>query len=157
MSSGFIHGIALRDDGKWALRMVVNGKVKKGLFASRKDAERTRDALRTSGTWENLGVEPPVGAARQAVVYFVRQVPDGPVKIGTATYIKQRLMQLRGASPTPLELMGVIVGGWQTEQLLHEKFAALRMHGEWFRPDPSLLSYIRASIDRGRTRPRAVN
>lgn len=80
-------------------------------------------------------------------VYFVRAA-TGDVKIGVAGDIKKRLASLQATSPIPLALMGVIFGvGKRAEAELHERFAHLRRHGEWFEPTDDLLEYIRTHVD----------
>ena len=37
----------------------------------------------------------------------------------------------------------VVFRGQREERRLHEKFAHLRLHGEWFRPDTELVDWIR--------------
>lgn len=55
------------------------------------------------------------------------------VKIGfTARRPEQRLRDLQCGSPVTLELHAFFEGGATLEQALHETFAPLRMHGEWF-------------------------
>jgi hypothetical protein len=48
-----------------------------------------------------------------------------------------------------IRLLGVIPdGSWEDEQILHRRFAALRVrtapNSEWFHPEPELLNYIRS-------------
>lgn len=77
------------------------------------------------------------------VVYFI-QVPSGPIKIGTSKNLKQRLAYLQVYTPEPISLLGVHVGSFVEERAAHERFAHLRLHGEWFESDPALLAYIAA-------------
>lgn len=70
-------------------------------------------------------------------LYFVRG-PDGPVKIGKAGNVANRLSTMQCGSPVPLKLVGSIKGlGWQ-EYLWHLAFHNQRLHGEWFRYDGDL-------------------
>lgn len=52
------------------------------------------------------------------------------------------LATLRTTSPDRLSLLGVMAGGEFVEASLHVAFEDLRVHGEWFRPEERLLSYI---------------
>jgi Meiotically up-regulated gene 113 len=79
-------------------------------------------------------------------LYFIRSGHDGPVKIGRAARPAGRLRELQTGSPFPLHLLGTIPGGGHLERDLHARFNWLRIRGEWFRPDKTLLSYI---VDRG--------
>jgi hypothetical protein len=49
-------------------------------------------------------------------------------------------MQL--GSPVQLGILAIIDGGTELETVLHGRFAHLRTHGEWFSPDPVLVSWI---------------
>lgn len=77
-------------------------------------------------------------------VYFLREDgPDGRVKIGTTTGNPYaRMATLQTGNSRELRLLVSIPGGADEESSLHERFAALRERGEWFRPDPTLLSFI---------------
>jgi hypothetical protein len=83
-------------------------------------------------------------AAERELVYFLQAEGSGRIKIGTTKDLGQRLRALRAASPVRLELLGVVRGGRQMEQLIHVAFAPLRRgRAEWFEPGASLLSFIR--------------
>lgn len=79
-------------------------------------------------------------------VYFIQAGEDGPVKIGTAEDVAARLSELQTGSPAPLQLLGYVSGGRADEQMLHRRFAALRMRGEWFSPAPELIDFIVAAL-----------
>lgn len=72
--------------------------------------------------------------------YFVRAGDGGPIKIGRTTDLRQRLSSLRLACPYGCTCIGVLVG--DHEARLHERFAGLRIHGEWFTAGAELLEYI---------------
>lgn len=76
-------------------------------------------------------------------VYFVQQGEDGPIKIGFSDDVEHRLATLQTGSPYPLRLLLVIPGSQSKEASFHSKFADARLSGEWFRPVPELLSFIR--------------
>lgn len=76
-------------------------------------------------------------------VYFLRRLNDGLIKIGYTTQLEARLSSIRtGAGPC--ELLASISGDTEVEREHHERFAHLRADGEWFRPEPDLLTYIAA-------------
>lgn len=79
------------------------------------------------------------------VVYFVRQGESGPVKIGTTALasLDGRLKQLQTGSPYSLQLLGVIEGGDELEERLHERFATCRLEGEWFSASEELVQFVR--------------
>ena len=74
-------------------------------------------------------------------VYFIQGCETQRIKIGISNNVGSRLKGIQ--SSEPLKLLAVIKqGGKDLERRLHEKFEGLRVHGEWFRPDPQLLEYI---------------
>lgn len=80
------------------------------------------------------------------MVYFIQVGESGPIKIGyTRTDPTKRLSELQTGNPYKLRLLLVLEGGFDLEHALHEKFADLRLEGEWFRNDPILLKSM-ASI-----------
>ncbi|AAK94354.1 replication initiation protein [Myxococcus phage Mx8] len=87
----------------------------------------------------STGVSPP---SAKRWVYFVRAESGGPVKIGTAANVEHRLASLQTGAPERLCVLGVMESRARLESELHKRFDALRLHGEWFRPEPELLSFI---------------
>jgi hypothetical protein len=79
-------------------------------------------------------------------VYFITY-ENGPIKIGKARSVPNRLSALQTASAEKLFVIGVMGGGGPKERELHETFAHLRIRGEWFRPDASLMHFIQANRD----------
>lgn len=73
-------------------------------------------------------------------VYFVEGA--GLVKIGFATFPVERFMGMLTSCPIPLSLLASMPGGPRVEAELHRRFAADRMHGEWFRRSPDLDAVI---------------
>jgi hypothetical protein len=83
-------------------------------------------------------------ARRYSTVYFIQAADGFPIKIGVSINLMRRLTDLRHASGLHLKVLGVIRDGTrETEQALHRRFNEGRLVGEWFRPDPDLLEYIR--------------
>lgn len=80
--------------------------------------------------------------SEKGYTYFIQPVQGGPVKIGLSTDPDVRLRSIHIASPVPLQIVGLIDDN--CEASLHEKFAELRLHGEWFSPAESLMEYIRS-------------
>lgn len=76
----------------------------------------------------------------RSVVYFIRM--GDLIKIGFTSDLKKRV---QGLSLTMGHVVATIPGASYLEAQLHERFAKLREHGEWFRAEPELLDYI-ASI-----------
>lgn len=85
----------------------------------------------------------------ESIVYFIRGTESGRIKIGTTTgWAKARLDALQIGSPEPLEWLCNLPGGRDAERALHAEFAAYRLHGEWFAPNPKLLGLISAAQKR---------
>ena len=76
-------------------------------------------------------------------VYFV--MSDGFIKIGVSAQLRLRLADLQTGNPRPLEVLHTLEGTEETEHILHERFSAHRIQGEWFYPVPELLTLIRES------------
>src|SRR5262249_18722759 len=74
--------------------------------------------------------------------YFVLFREMQAVKIGMADNIAGRLSELQVACPGDLELPGTAQGQRAEEKGFHEKFAHLRISGEWFYAAPDLLQAI---------------
>lgn len=64
-------------------------------------------------------------------VYFIGG-ELGPVKIGMASNVKRRLRDLQMASPIELAILATVEGPPLLEREYHKRFAAHRLHGEWF-------------------------
>jgi hypothetical protein len=67
------------------------------------------------------------------VVYFIQQ-GSGPVKIGIASDVLNRLANLQCSNPYPLRVRMLIPGGLVLEGTLHTYFAESHISGEWFDP-----------------------
>lgn len=76
-------------------------------------------------------------------VYFISN-GKGAIKIGSAMNLRKRLNGLQTSNPDKLEVLAAIPALGQEEFDLHQKFAHLRLNGEWFRAEPELLTFIDA-------------
>lgn len=97
-----------------------------------------------------------VAAEAQAVedakadLYFIQSSDDGPIKIGiTGLPIRKRMKALQTAHPFQLHLRALIKAEGMRETEYHARFAAHRLHGEWFVAAPEIL----AEIDRLKALP----
>lgn len=70
--------------------------------------------------------------------YIIRAGDSGPVKIGRTRQMAYRLFTLQTGHYEELRLVRLIDG--DAEAVLHHRFAALRIRGEWFRFDPEMLT-----------------
>jgi hypothetical protein len=76
---------------------------------------------------------------------YAMQDAEGMVKIGfTARPVRQRRGQVQAARRSKVVVLGVAPGGRADEAEMHRRFAHLRADGEWFRPEPELLEWVRA-------------
>jgi hypothetical protein len=73
-------------------------------------------------------------------VYFVRDHSNGLIKIGFSRSPVSRLKSAGGTRTR--ELVGALAGTRADERAFHDRFAALRVSGEWFRPGPSLADFV---------------
>jgi hypothetical protein len=74
------------------------------------------------------------------ITYFIRA--GDSIKIGFASNLKRRLGGLQSSHHEPLEVLAAVSAADVDEYLTHQRFAHLRIRGEWFRSEPDLLSYI---------------
>lgn len=76
-------------------------------------------------------------------VYFIQAGNTGSIKIGWSSNVEKRLRMLQVASPEPLSLLHKEAGTGRDERNLHHKFCRYHAIGEWFKPHPELLAYIK--------------
>lgn len=76
-------------------------------------------------------------------VYFIRPIGmAGPIKIGHSAEPRARILTLSTWSPFPLEIITTIPGGRDLECNVHDCFANLHSHREWFHAGKDLLLFI---------------
>jgi hypothetical protein len=85
-------------------------------------------------------------------VYFIRAEGSGLVKIGFAVDPWIRLNKLKTDCPWPVVMAAIIEGGVDREREMHDRFAALRSRGEWFRDEGALSAYIAENATEPRLR-----
>ena len=89
----------------------------------------------TEGRTEKIEVPKPV------TIYFIGPA-NGPIKIGFAKRLSFRLRELQLANSYPLGVLASVEGPMLLEREYHHKFAAHRLHGEWFSRAPAILAEI---------------
>lgn len=95
---------------------------------------------------EALGIairEPPP----PVLVYFVQDGEGGPIKIGCAQDVRKRLRTLQSGHHGTLRLLFTLPGGMEMERRLHARFWRSRIKGEWFKPTPMLLAFVREQMN----------
>lgn len=75
-------------------------------------------------------------------IYFILAPSAQRIKIGYSGNPNKRINQLLTSSPHELEVLLVIPGTRDEERSLHERFAHLRQHREWFTDCEELREYI---------------
>lgn len=75
-------------------------------------------------------------------VYFVQEGDCGPIKIGTSAQVAPRVRDLQVAQPRLLHTRAATKLYEECE--LHRFYKRERIRGEWFRPSPRLLAFIRS-------------
>ena len=89
-------------------------------------------------------------------VYFIQGVTTRLVKIGVSENVGLRLAMMQQGSPDQLRLLGTVAfrdfrEALHIEHRLHRRFGNCRAHGEWFRPERTLVKFLQ-SMDRERLR-----
>jgi hypothetical protein len=74
--------------------------------------------------------------------YIIRAGLTGPVKIGRADDVEERRDTLQTAHHETLHVLRVIDTPFDAEPVFHERFAPLRIRGEWFEFDSEMLSFV---------------
>ena len=120
--------------GEWAEKLVDDGR---GRARPRRGGKMDRGSLATRSDEEANSRYP-----RGERVYFI-QASGGLIKIGCTRDLRKRWANLRTLIPVDLTLLGSIPGYRDIEHALHVRFEASRVHGEWFKPSPEILSLAR--------------
>jgi hypothetical protein len=77
------------------------------------------------------------------LIYFIEADACKAIKIGySRSDPNERLAILQTGSPAKLTRLALMAGSLSDEYKLHERFKALRSHGEWFRDEPELRDFI---------------
>jgi DNA-binding MarR family transcriptional regulator len=130
-------GIRVLRTGVGAIRSAIDQE--EAARAVAKIVAGSADALRARETWIKRQALPKT---KGPIVYFIQSNLGGPIKIGTTTDLRDRLVQIQATSPLPLVVLSIQRGNASCEAMLHERFRSLRLHGEWFFPGEELLSYL---------------
>lgn len=74
--------------------------------------------------------------------YIIQAGPTGPVKIGRADDPEARLASLQTGQAEELRIIRLVDTPYDCEAAFHERFAAQRLRGEWFRFDADMMTFI---------------
>lgn len=91
----------------------------------------------------------------KSYVYFIRG-EGTPIKIGFSHQPNERLAILQTAHWCRLSIVAKAEGSLADEREYHDRFAAHRLHGEWFAPHPDILAEIER-LNAGAAIPRQRN
>lgn len=84
-----------------------------------------------------------------AWTYFIQVVSaDGPIKIGKAVNIGERMRCLQGGNHMPLRFLGALPFDEVAETDLHKVFRAWHIRGEWFAANDALYRLADLAYDR---------
>lgn len=86
-------------------------------------------------------------APEKAGVYAVSGA-YGWVKIGRAANIARRMDELQICNPVLLRFLATLSNSPEDERAIHQRWAHLRLRGEWFLGSTELLAYVREEAER---------
>lgn len=73
------------------------------------------------------------------MIYFIQTSDNRYIKIGTAEDPIKRLAGIQTSMPYKIRLIGVMLGDYALERVLHDKFRNTRVRGEWFQTTRQLV------------------
>lgn len=79
-------------------------------------------------------------------VYFIG-CANGPVKIGFASDMEQRLAGIQTGNPRLLRIQAAAPGDRELEREYHRRFKAHRLQGEWLTRCPEIIAEMRRLRD----------
>jgi hypothetical protein len=86
---------------------------------------------------------PPLRKATKGWCYIYVVQVGGRIKIGRTTNVEKRLETLRTGNADQVSLLAAAPGHVSIERLIHDRFAYCRFNGEWYSPEPELITFIR--------------
>lgn len=76
------------------------------------------------------------------MIYFITAREIGRVKIGISDNPRRRFASMQTGSPVALKLERACGGSLASEKVLHERFSAYRVIGEWFHLSPEIEAHM---------------
>ena len=95
-----------------------------------------------AGVWVEANRKDTIAIRRSSVIYVIRRDRDGAVKIGWSADVGRRLTELRIKGRCEVALVVAFPGDKPDEIRLHERFAADRLDGEWFRASSAIEAFV---------------
>jgi hypothetical protein len=132
-----------RDNGIWQVCWhQKEGRVTRRRSTGTTDIEEARAMLLREGfDPANERPAPQEDRFRLSMVYFIAG-DVGAIKIGISCHVEGRLIAIQTGSPIPLRILAVTPGSYREERAYHQRFAAHRLHGEWFDRHPEIMDEI---------------
>lgn len=75
------------------------------------------------------------------MIYFAQTNDNTHIKIGYASNVRNRLSALQTGAPMGVKLLASMPGDHKVERKLHDRFAGLRVHGEWFHTHANIIDF----------------
>lgn len=92
--------------------------------------------------WVERRYPKSIARDRRGTIYVAVRATDQAVKIGWTSDVMRRIGELRRHSRSAVELLACFPGDKPDELRLQGRFADDRIEGEWFRPSPSVSSFV---------------
>jgi hypothetical protein len=121
------------DDPRWELHYRKKVETEKAAA----EQERLREEM-NARTFKK-----PTCHLYNGFIYFIQGENGGPIKIGFAKNIKDRIKTLQTGYPDVLKLLLAFPGNLEIEQEMHKQFKQYKLNGEWFNPLPELIDKIK--------------
>lgn len=80
-------------------------------------------------------------------VYFFKESAMNAIKIGRSQNVRGRFDQIRNGMPQDLEFLGYMDGSAAKEKEIHAKFSHLKLKGEWFQFDQSIIDFVQSNTN----------
>jgi len=129
--------VELASDGKTEMSEKALQLVRKIGLAEDATTERLYHACRIFQAWATQCSD---RKEQVSYVYLIGCKKNNTMKIGFSNNPQKRLQGLQVSSPHPLSILATIKGGQPLERKLHKEFAHLKLSGEWFKWDNSIVS-----------------
>lgn len=104
-----------------------------------------RDALEEEKCkWECLRREcKKEKCKKEDSLYLIKDTYNDRLKIGRSINPQKRIKQLQTSNSGSLEILFIVNGRGHEEESLHRKFNELRICGEWFVNDDTIIEYFK--------------
>lgn len=134
--------VAALDELRVARWLVVTGDSRCGV----PDWQEDQTGRMYDEPWARRKAHTPQARGTATFIYFIQAGgSDGPIKIGVSNAPHLRLAELQTGMPNELVLLATRHGNNRAEKELHQRFAADRIRGEWFRPSAAVLAAVEES------------